>query len=65
MTVLPVDGLNAYAADALRALQAPLPVRPSIANVCVRLPHAGSGLSLTTTPVSVDGAASDTVRFDG
>ena len=65
VTVLPDDGLNAYAADALRALQEPLPVRPSTANVCVRLPHAASGLSLTTTPVSVDGAASDTVRFDG
>ena len=42
-----------------------MPVRPHTENVCVRGPHAASGLSRTRTLLSCVGAASATSSVDG
>ena len=54
VTLLPDPGANAYAADALSDVHAPVPTRPSIENVCVRAPQAATGGTPTTTCWSVD-----------
>ena len=42
-----------------------MPERPWTANVCVRAPHAPSGLSRTRTLLSCVGAARETSSVDG
>ena len=65
VTELPVDGLKDRPADGASVVNAPVPVRPCTSNVCVRLPHAPSGLSLTVTAESWLADASVTVRLLG
>src|SRR5690606_16755883 len=52
VTMLPVAGEKARAADGASVAQSPEPVRPCTANVWVRGPHAAAGGSFTTTSLS-------------
>jgi hypothetical protein len=61
-----VPCVNVYVALALMVVYAP-PAwsRPSIEKVCVRVPHAGSGLSLTATDVMFTFVPIATFSHDG
>jgi hypothetical protein len=66
VAVLPVDGLNAYAAAVLIVVNPVAPcARPSTSMVWLRGPQAASGLSLTTTAETVASVPNCTVRVLG